>query len=80
MEAKIARFVQLAMMGSAGRTEEQDDELHALYDEVFCTTPHKPEIAAELKLAISAYAMEYPKHRKLTAEEIFTMLGAKKCE
>jgi hypothetical protein len=79
MEAKIARFVQLAMIGSAGRSEEQDDELHALYNEVFCATPHKPEIAAQLGLAISAYETEYPEHRKLTAEEIFTMLGATKC-
>jgi hypothetical protein len=80
MEAKIARFVQLAMIGSAGRSEEQDDELHVLYDKVFCTTSHKPEIATQLGLAISAYETEYPEHTKLTAEEIFTMLGAKKCE
>jgi hypothetical protein len=80
MEANIARFVQLAMSGSAGRSEEQDDELHALYDEVFCTTSHEPEIAAQVGLAILAYETEYPEHKKLTAEEIFTMLGAKKCE
>ena len=80
MEAKIARFVQLAMMGSARRSEEQDDELHALYNEVFSITLDLPQIAAELELAISAYETEYPEHRKLSAEEIFTMLGAKKCE
>lgn len=80
MEAKIARFVQLAMMGSVRRSEEQDDELHALYDEVFCARPHKPEVVAQLKLAISAYETEYPDRRKLTAGEIFTILGAQKCE
>jgi hypothetical protein len=79
MEPQIARFVYLAMKGSVHRTEEEDEELHRLYEDALCSTPEKPEVSIQLKLAISLYESEYPHRKKLGPPEMFRILGAEKC-